>query len=307
MATLSVERFPFRNSFKTSFLYNQERYLAQYEQENLFRCNWVSDGSVLISSNFHSAGTELLNGKYSSFGGIEYTQEGEKYLEDYIQRLIAWAKEREFDRISLKLPCEFYRKQSADLAGILERNGFSILSTETNQYIKISKFSYAGIIKKNEKKRLRKCIDGGFTFKKMSSEQLELAYELIVDTRVRRGFPVSMTLEQLASVYNLFPDRYLLFGVFDDTRLIAASVSIAVDDRVLYNFYHGDSFSHRTFSPVVLLLAGVYEYSQAKGFEYLDLGISSVQGELNRGLFEFKKNCGCESMDKYRLAKDLKV
>ncbi len=37
---------------------------------------------------------------------------------------------------------------------------------------------------------------------------------------------------------------YLLFGLFDNNNLIAASVSIRVSHDILYNFYHADIEKH---------------------------------------------------------------
>ena len=94
------------------------------------------------------------------------------------------------------------------------------------------------------------------------------------------------------------PEHYLLFGVYDESKLIAASVSVRISRQIMYNFYHADDINYRSSSPVAMLVDGVYKYCQQNNFNILDLGISSVQGLLNQGLFDFKDNLGCETSNK---------
>ena len=108
-----------------------------------------------------------------------------------------------------------------------------------------------------------------------------------------------MSLEQLQTSINAMPEHYLLFGVYDGNKLIAAAVSVRISRDIMYNFYHGDDVSYRSTSPIVMLVAGIYQYCQQKNISILDLGISSVEGQINQGLFDFKKNLGCESSNKY--------
>ena len=47
-----------------------------------------------------------------------------------------------------------------------------------------------------------------------------------------------------------------------------------------------------------MLVGKIYEYCQQNGIAVLDLGISSENGILNEGLFNFKKNLGSETSNK---------
>ena len=100
-------------------------------------------------------------------------------------------------------------------------------------------------------------------------------------------------------MFKLFPGDYLLFGVFDKNKLIATSVCIKVNDKILYCFYIGDALAFRPHSPITLLINGIYEYCQTNDFKMLDLGISTDKGILNKGLYAFKKTFG--SFDSYKL------
>ena len=101
-----------------------------------------------------------------------------------------------------------------------------------------------------------------------------------------------MSLDALQKMFALFPNEYLLFGLFDAERVIAGSVAIKVSDQILYCFYLGDDLEYRTHSPVTALVSGIYDYCKINNFLMLDLGLFTDKGVLNQGLFNFKKSFG---------------
>ena len=105
-----------------------------------------------------------------------------------------------------------------------------------------------------------------FSFREIPLNYLEEAYSLIVESRESKGYPVTMTFKDLEAMFKLFPSDYLLFGVFDKNKLIAASVCIKVNDKILYCFYIGDALAFRPHSPITLLINGIYRYCQANAF-----------------------------------------
>ena len=109
---------------------------------------------------------------------------------------------------------------------------------------------------------------------------------------------MTMEFEALDKMFRELPEYYLLFGLYSGERLISVVVSVLVDRGILYNFYPGDDVQYRDHSPMVMLLDGIYRYCQTNAIRILDLGISSVDGVLNPGLYRFKKNCG--SIDSWK-------
>ena len=67
-----------------------------------------------------------------------------------------------------------------------------------------------------------------------------------------------MTFKDLKAMFRLFQGAYLLFGVFDKNKLIATSVCIKVNDKILYCFYIGDALAFRPHSPITLLISEIY-------------------------------------------------
>lgn len=176
--------------------------------------------------------------------------------------------------------------------------GFRISHTDVNQHIPIDQTSFADKINRNRKRTLDSNISQGLIFIKLGISHLGEAYELITECRIDRGYPVTMTFATLENTFTRFPEKYLLFGVYNNSEMVATAVSIRVNEEILYNFYHGDRMSQRQNSAVTFLVAGIYDYCQHQKIKILDLGISSNHGELNEGLFYFKQSCGAVSSDK---------
>jgi hypothetical protein len=167
---------------------------------------------------------------------------------------------------------------------------------DVTQYLAVETTSFESKIKVSEKQKLRKA-NRVFQFSKLPIDRLPNVYDLIKSNRIWKNYPITTTYEWLNKLVQYFPEDYLLFGVFDD-EMIAAAVAIRINREILYTFYLGDVPRTRNVSPVVFLLDGIYNYSEQMGFKLLDLGISTDQGVLNFGLYNFKKNLG--AMDSIR-------
>jgi hypothetical protein len=120
-------------------------------------------------------------------------------------------------------------------------------------------------------------------------------YRVIEDNRRRRGFPMTMSAEQLGDMARAFPDRLHLFAVIapgTPPSMCAAAVTIALTESILYVLYWGDAAGMETYSPIALLASSIYDFCQARTFTRLDVGTSTVAGVPNHGLIQFKRNLG---------------
>jgi hypothetical protein len=79
-----------------------------------------------------------------------------------------------------------------------------------------------------------------------------------------------------------------LFGVYHGQELAAASISIRVSKRIVYNFYSAHPRKFDFLSPVVMLIKGMYGWSQKHHIELIDLGTSTLAGQPNFSLLDFK-------------------
>ena len=101
-----------------------------------------------------------------------------------------------------------------------------------------------------------------------------------------------MTLAALREVVYHFPQQYVLFGVYQEETLVAASIAIHVNSRILYNFYADHDMAYDHLSPVVLLTEGLVRYAQEQKADWLDLGTSALENKPNFGLLDFKMRLG---------------
>ena len=114
-----------------------------------------------------------------------------------------------------------------------------------------------------------------------------------------------MSLQALQKVSQEFPGHFLLSVVKDGEKIVAANISIRVNSKVLYNFYHDHVNEYDAISPVVILNEGLYEYCQCEGLQLLDLGTSTRDGKVNESLLEFKIRLGAQTSRKLTFVKSL--
>ncbi len=130
-------------------------------------------------------------------------------------------------------------------------------------------------------------------------------YRFIESCRSERGMDLSLTLDQLVKTVRSCSSDFLLFAVFQDEEMVAAAITIKVNNRILYDFYYGHSKASNHLSPVVFLLDGQYSYCRQNGFQILDLGTSSLNEKTNFSLLNFKTRVGGTSSMKLTFEKEL--
>ena len=187
-------------------------------------------------------------------------------------------------------------QQSTMLSGFLT-NGFSISYVDLNQYITIDDLSFTEKLKRNNIKRLNKCLKANFTFN-LALEDSEIlnVYNTIKINRESKGYNMSLPFDQVLQSKNIFPNSYFFFTVKNTQGVvIASSICLNIGNGILYVFYWGELPEYKDYSPVVFLANGIYSFCKKHKYRILDVGTSSVCGEPNVGLFNFKNGIGCEN------------
>ena len=188
-------------------------------------------------------------------------------------------------------PASYAPRREALLQTFLLNLGYRATHAETGATIPvIGKFEEH--LDPWEKRKLKQALASALECRQLTSDQLDTIYHFILASRNQKGYSLSMTLEEIRRVAEKFPERYLLFGVYQDDQLVAAGISIVVNDRVLYNFYSAHDSAYDHLSPVVFLIEGLYSYCTLYNLMLLDLGTSAVEGRPNFGLLDFKMRLG---------------
>ena len=255
---------------------------------------------------FYRRGKEVISGFAAPFGSIDYLPAiSEKELNDFIFQLVQDLKTKGTEMVTIKSPPQI-TPDTKKVEELLQDFGFKAVVTELNQAIVINETAFQLRVVQKERNKLHRAVSEGYYVKMLNSSEISDAFTLIAETHGRKNYPVTMNEADFRRANVKLPGRYLLFGLFDRQELIAVVASVRISDQILYNFYHADKASYRRRSPLVMLIGETYKYCQENEIKILDLGISSVNGQLNQGLFRFKENLGCEVSEKKTLQLALK-
>lgn len=263
-----------------------------------------SDDKVVATFSFIYKENSFYSPLKGTFGGIYISKQDLNFdiLEEFIFKIIKILSEKNPIGIHIKLPPMFNNMSVNSICiNLLLRKGFKIKNHEINYHIEINDIDFIDKINYAEKKRFKKCIKQSYTFKPLELNNIKEVYEIIKDNRDSKKYNLSMTLDDLKNVINIFPGKFKIFGVYDNKNLIASSVCIEVEKSVLYVFYWADNINYSSNSPITFLASGIYNYCQDNNYNTLDIGTATVDSEPNYGLIAFKKNIGFKESIKLTL------
>jgi len=217
----------------------------------------------------------------------------------FLKKLVKWLKENKINSLEVIQYPDFYFVQNSQLTEkTFIENGFRLLYSDLNQFINVSRLKFQDIVSAGKKQRIRKCLQKGFISGIEDNPKMDEAYDLLTNARNRKGFSVSMGLEELDEMFRRHTENYLLFTVKDGERVIAMAVCIVINKKIIYDFCHAEHEDYMDFSPVLLVMNAVYAYCVEHAFHFIDLGTSGKAGNLNQGVFNFKKELGAEESRK---------
>jgi hypothetical protein len=249
---------------------------------------------------------ELVSPPRAPFGGIQCDPDCSRHeLEFLLSCISAFVARRSGKSLTIKTAPTCYHANSHNLLHCCyERNGFTALETHSNHFIPVDSHNFVEKIRPAEKRRLLKCKNAGYATSTGKKIELEEAYSFLTHCRNQADYKIPLSLCQMRQLACQLPAHLLLFGIFDDDKMIALSISLKVSDDILYNFLVADHPEYRTFSPVVLLTETIYNFCQQHKISIIDLGISvDENAEAKPSLSRFKKNIGGQECEKitYRL------
>jgi len=243
----------------------------------------------------------------SPFGSVEFSRSlPEILLFEFIKFFEEKLKSVGVNSIFIKNYPQAYAEDHAILTQTFFVNlKYNIINAQTGSVIRVSPTNIRNLFHRSERRKLDKAIRAELDFKEIGSGYLDKVYSFIHRCRTKKNYKLSMTLPDLQKASEQFPEKYLLFGVFHSGKLIAASIAIRVKEKILYDFYHDHDSEFDRLSPVVFLVAGMYDFCFMNSIRLLDLGTSAVDGLPNFSLLHFKKYLGCKPTPKLTFEKIL--
>jgi hypothetical protein len=249
---------------------------------------------ILAQIHFHVEHNIASSPSKAPFGSVSFSKNiSAEALFHFLQDVEKKLKSKGIRKIHIKDAPHIYMHDQAGLLTVLLKDlGYIITQDEINSSIIIDDALWENKISKDELYHFKRCQRELLTFREMEIAKLVEVYRFIESCRHERKMSLSMTLDQMINTVRHCQTDFLLFGAFQYDEMVAAAISIRVNDRILYDFYYGHSKSSNSLSPVVFLLDGQYTFCQRNGFQILDLGTSSLNGKTNFSLLNFKSQVG---------------
>jgi hypothetical protein len=228
------------------------------------------------------------------FGSIEFPDTwSQAELAGFVSRIDEQASTLQLSSMRIiSYPECYVPTQAALLTPALLAAGYELLFADTTYYIPVSEQPFHERIHRMEQKRLRKFKRAGFKVVQNPSPDMPEHYTLIADTRLRKGYPVSLRKEQFYEMVEHLKAFCKIFSIHDGATLVATAIVIEVSPDILYSFYVADHAAYRSYSPVVALYEAVYTYAQSHQYKILDYGIGTENGIENYTLSAFKRHIG---------------
>ena len=189
-------------------------------------------------------------------------------------------------KITIKQAPGFYPGSVPD--DWLTRAGYRRQVTEISHYLPIE----GKLVSRMHSMEVRKLNKSSVDCRLDPLDQADEVHEFISRCRAQQNLQINISVEKLQLLIEAFPDRYQLFSAYENDQRIAAIIMVAPTDKIAYYYLPATDQAFKSQSPMVPLLAYVYSHYQNKGFQAIDLGISSIDGEPQHSLIHFKENMG---------------
>jgi hypothetical protein len=243
--------------------------------------------------------TETEPGSFRSprrgtFGGFEFNRPLRlELIERFVDEVELVLTENGARQIELlEPPACFDASNAGVLANVLGRRGYVPRTPDLAYLLRVDGPLWEKL-KPSRRQRVHRCQRQGITVAQVGPDRHKEVYDVIVENRNSRHFPVTMTYDAIEEMVHAFPDRLLFFGAFEGSDMIASSICVKVNSSVLYVFYWGDRPGYEHLSPVTLLAQCIYDYAQKAQFNLIDFGTATNGGDPIYGLINFKREIGC--------------
>lgn len=298
----------FKNDFDESIFNSKgHREVQSHGKWHSFHLLRRDKKKVWASTHFCVTGADAVSPSSAPFGSIEVSDAS---TAEQLHNLIQWVEdclvEIGVKRILIKCAPEHYDVRRHNLVSVLLHNhGFTVANAELGACLQVSETPFEDIIDKWEKRKLKQGVRANLTFKKIPLHKLKDIYQFILSCREERGHSLSMTYEELNETVKKLPNTFMLFAVYQQDVLVAASISIRVNKKIVYNFYSAHSRKSDSLSPVVFLISEMYSWCLRHYVNLLDLGTSASGGKPNFPLIDFKLRLGAKPSMKLTFEKKI--
>jgi hypothetical protein len=292
------------------FFFNEGVHLVQQRNVpfHLLTVRQSSSQRVVARCAFFVENDKAISPGAAPFGSIEFTEDlPENVLTNFIDQIFSEAKAAGCQTLTLThYPYCYAPIQTDRLLTALQASGCLVAEILPTFYLPTTDSSFEQRMTPSEFRRLQKCQRAGFRFVHWQQPDPVTVVNFLHDTYAQLGYQLSLSPERLTHLLVTFSDQFLVFTLHDGNQLIALTVTVRVRHDILYTFLPASLPSYNAFSPMVMLLNGVYAYCQREHISLLDLGVALDNARRPKaGLARFKRNLGAQESPKYVFSKHL--
>ena len=240
------------------------------------------------------------------FGGFHYKYEAIFYdrIYDFLFKLKKYIFDQKLDGLKITLTPNIYNPCiNAKLVNAFIRLGYTMNTPDIVNYVDLRHFN-GEWVKSEVRQNCNKAKRNGLSFMHVSDEKsIKEAYDIILSNRKKQERSIHMTLKEVCDVNSVIPvDFFLVKNLRGDS--IGSAVLYRGHKKIVQGVFVGDVLSARKLGTMDFLFANMFFHYKKLGFDFIDLGKSSIDGEPNVGLIRFKEIHNCNSTVGYTFQLD---
>lgn len=231
------------------------------------------------------------------FGGFHYKYEAIFYdrIYDFLLKLKRFLSDEKLDCLEITLSPNIYNPSiNAKLVNAFIRLNYTMSIPDIISYIDLRHFD--GVWVKSEvRQNCNRAKRNGLSFSLITDkESIKQAYDIILSNREKQGRNVHMTLDEVLEINSVMPVDFFLVRSLRGEG-IGAAVLYRGHENIVQGVFVGDVLSARKLGTMDFMFSNLFRHYKEAGFEFIDLGKSSLSGEPNIGLIRFKEIHNCVS------------
>jgi|LakMenE01Jun11ns_1017448.scaffolds.fasta_scaffold9853438_2 hypothetical protein len=283
-------------------LFWSERFLASHMGNyNIMKVKCVSEyknREFEVILPYKKNGEQFLSPGEATFGGFWVTSD-EPLSESEFYRLINNLK-NDYSGLSFvwKFPPEhisnlnFYNQYNAI------RGNFNFTEvSDVNQHLEVPNWSYESLSYGNIKK-LKQFINVKGRIIEGDSGLIESSISVIEFSRIRKGLKLTMQRSHLINNLSNLKDEFRVYSASIHDEVVGAAITVDIGFSTRYVLYWGDNEVGRKYSVTASLCEAIVKSAKLDLISKVDLGVSSLNGITDAGLYRFKQNLG--AIDSHR-------
>ncbi|VTU21354.1 hypothetical protein H4CHR_00770 [Variovorax sp. PBS-H4] len=260
-----------------------------------FYFQWVKKGRALAGVHFTGAGDgRFMSPRRGTFGGLFFGSDFEsKDLSQMMIAVIDHLKQAGASSVHVAMAPEWHDPRAfAVQFYVLNALGFKVSKCDLDFGRRLAAAPFlastsADIRRRNSCEKAEEV-----EVRRVEDREFAAIYSFIAEQHLLKGYPISMTLEQLEKMRNLFPGRISAYAAQRNDELIAAAICIQIRESMQHIFLMNNKSDNAMYNAVALVVQRIYEDCLSDEISKLSYGTATADRVANDGLIRFKRSLG---------------